>query len=143
MSNFDRLFDDLLARTLGFENLINEVQKRATLPSFPPYNLLVRGDSTNVFDNEYVLQLALAGYAPEDIEVSLARNVLTVESAGGSEESQKYFHKGIAKRAFKLSWPVADGVEVVSAKMNNGLLEVVLSAVALKPEVKKIPVIRD
>jgi molecular chaperone IbpA len=93
------------------------------------------------FDGDYVLQLALAGYSAEDIQVSLAKNVLTIESAGAAEDSQNYLHKGIAKRAFKVSFPVADGVVVKSAEMNNGLLEVTLSVELPKDEIKKIPVL--
>jgi len=120
---FDRMFDRLLAST---ENDI-------TVGSYPPYNL-IQDDEDN-----FRLEIALAGFKGEDISVSLADGVLTVEGkrTADVEEgvSKKYRHRGIAARAFKRSWTLAEHVEPGDVNYQHGIMTIPLKRII--PEDKK------
>ena len=89
--------------------------------SYPPYNV-VNGD-----DGRTVLEVALAGFTSEEIEVSTERHVLTVSATKSKEEKErKYQHRGISQRSFARNWQMADDVEVESVDFKDGLLSVVL-----------------
>jgi molecular chaperone IbpA len=89
--------------------------------SYPPYNV-VNGD-----DGRTLLEVALAGFASEDIEVETERNVLTVSARKApADKERKYQHKGISYRTFSRNWQMADDVEVKDVKFKDGLLTIVL-----------------
>ena len=104
---FDR-FDDL------FESLT-----RAEPASYPPYNVEKKGE------DEYRIVVAAAGMAEEDLELQVEKDVLTIGSAKRENAGDThYLHRGIAQRAFKLSFRLADYIEVQGASLKNGLLSV-------------------
>ncbi|WP_437880295.1 Hsp20 family protein [Pseudomonas sp. LRF_L74] len=124
---FDR-FNDL------FESALRNGESGS---SYPPYNVEKHGD------DQYRIVIAAAGFREEDLELQVERGVLTV--AGGKrerdEQSVTYLHQGIAQRGFKLSFRLADHIEVRNAGLANGLLSVDL--VRIVPEeakVKRIPI---
>ena len=89
--------------------------------SYPPYNV-VNGD-----DGRTVLEVALAGFTSEEIEVSTERHVLTVSATKSKEDKErKYQHRGISQRSFARNWQMGDDVEVESVNFKDGLLSVVL-----------------
>ena len=89
--------------------------------SYPPYNV-VNGD-----DGRTVLEVALAGFTSEEIEVSTERHVLTVAATKSKEDKErKYQHKGISKRSFARNWQMAEDVEVENVEFKDGLLTIVL-----------------
>ncbi|HSC82992.1 MAG TPA: Hsp20 family protein [Pseudomonas sp.] len=105
--------------------------------SYPPYNVEKHGD------DQYRIVVAAAGFQDEDLELQVERGVLTV--SGGrrerSAESVTYLHQGIAQRGFKLSFRLADHIEVKAASLNSGLLNIDL--VRIVPEeakAKRIPI---
>ncbi|MEK1905735.1 MAG: Hsp20 family protein [Pseudomonas sp.] len=105
--------------------------------SYPPYNVEKHGD------DQYRIVVAAAGFQDEDLELQVERGVLTV--SGGkrerSAESVTYLHQGIAQRGFKLSFRLADHIEVKAASLINGLLNIDL--VRIVPEeakAKRIPI---
>lgn len=116
---------------LGFDNLFNDVFSQSV--NYPPYDVVKA-------DNNIVLRMALAGFDKEDINISLENNYLVVE--GSKEDSipiGDYFHKGISTKSFKRRFAVANGVDVKEAKLEQGLLEILLE----RPEydqVKRIEV---
>ena len=94
-----------------------------SLPGYPPYNI------KKVDDNKYVIEMAVAGFAKTDIELTLDNGKLTI--TGNTKDSNDmdnanayYFYKGIAERAFTRSFTLADTVEIKNAEMVNGILKV-------------------
>jgi len=126
-------FAPLLRSSIGFENLNRLVDfTRGDGDSYPPYNIEKTGDGS------YRIQMALAGFTREEIEVTVQDNMLIIvgraqDSADG--EQREYLHRGIAKRAFERRFQLADTIKVTNAGYENGLLNVDL--VREIPEHKK------
>jgi len=109
MTNFQR---DLF---FGFDSLfdsINQPQQQA----YPPYNVVKVGDS------HFLIELAVAGFKSEDINLTLEKGVLTVSGAKGEEEEREYAHKGISTRSFSKNFTLSDTIKVVGADIIDGLL---------------------
>lgn len=129
------LYNSLLPRSgfIGFDRLFDELEKNLnSQPStYPPYNLV------KVNDDNFRIELAVAGFKDEDIDITLDNGTLTIKSVAESkaEEDVKYIHRGIAKRKFYREFTLADYVEVDSAEIQNGVL--VVSLVKNIPEEKK------
>ena len=100
--------------------------------SYPPYNV-VNGD-----DGRTVLEVALAGFTSEEIEVSTERHVLTVAATKSREDKErKYQHKGISQRSFARNWQMAEDVEIENVEFKDGLLTIVLSKELPEKQKKK------
>lgn len=141
MSNteLDRLFDELTRSFIGFDRWYPTLVTRPTIPSFPPYDV-IKGDD----NNHYAINVALAGYGPDDINIEEKDGTLVIE--GGSkpvseEDAKRYVHRGIAKRSFRLAWTLDDHMEVIGAKMENGMLSVgIVRNVPESAQPKRIPI---
>lgn len=131
---------DFYKTTVGFDRLFDEVERRfqnSVQTGYPPYNIV------KVTDNEYVIELAVAGFTEEDITVEIENSMLTIEAnvVDVEQPDTTYIHKGIAARSFKRQFQVADTVEVVDAEMKNGMLSIKLENIipeAMKPRQIKI-----
>jgi molecular chaperone IbpA len=99
-------------------------------PNFPPYNLIQESST------QYTLEIALAGYKKEDIEVSTEWNKLFVECKKSEDESE-YLHNGIAKRAFTRTWTLSDDVEIGDVTFENGLLTITLNRIIPEHQKRK------
>ena len=99
--------------------------------NYPPYNI-VRGS-----DGRTLLEIALAGFSKEDIEVSTEQNILTVKASTKEEEERTYSHKGIATRDFNRSWQLGDSIEVDGVEYKDGLLTVSLQKILPEHQQKK------
>ena len=101
-------------------------------PSFPPYNLLKR-------DGKYYMEMALAGYQEESLEVFEKEGTLHIRSTGkvewGNEPKVEYVHQGIAQRSFKRSWKMPEHWVVKSANLKDGILTILFDEII--PEEKK------
>lgn len=110
-------------QAVGFESLfdrIREAQEYAVkAPNYPPFNI------KRVDENRYVIELAVAGFGKQNLDIELTEDVLTVTGRIEAEESD-YVHKGIADRAFTRKFTLADTVEVKNAELINGMLKVYL-----------------
>jgi molecular chaperone IbpA len=112
----------LFRSSIGFDrfNDLFETALRSDAASYPPYNVEKHGD------DDYRIVVAAAGLQESDLDIQVERDVLTI--GGGrrekASESLQYLHQGIAQRAFKLSFRLADHIEVTGAKLQNGLLSV-------------------
>lgn len=124
-------FDDQLNRMIALQK---EVAKNAT--NYPPYNIRKTGD------NKFLIELAVAGFGKQDIEIELADNKLVITGAvrGDDETAADYLFKGIGMRAFTRVFAVEDKVEVQSAELVNGMLKILLEKFV--PEEKKPKKIR-
>lgn len=115
---------------IGFDRLVDRM--RATTPgqsNYPPYNIV------KVEDNHYELQLAIAGFTQDDLDVELKDGVLTVEGKKSDEDEKTYLHKGISARQFRRTFTLADTIVVNGADLADGILTVKLENVI--PEEKK------
>jgi len=111
---------------------------------YPPYNIEKLGPDA------YRIQLAVAGFAPDELTVTAEHNSLTVtgrkvapKDAEGTEEEGRYLHQGIANRAFERRFTLADVIKVTGASLENGLLSIDLVREvpeAMKPRVVPITV---
>lgn len=129
-SNFDRFFvgSDLVAKNLrkNAEWLANNVS------TYPPFNL------KKTEENKYVIEMAVAGFAKQDIEITLEDNKLVIKgsaSADNKDSGHEYLHLGLANRAFTRQFTLADNVEINDAEMINGMLKIWLEHII--PEEKK------
>lgn len=116
---FDR-FNDFFESALRVDNPV----------SYPPYNVEKHGE------DQYRIVVAAAGMRDADLDIQVERDVLTI--TGGRREAgeqPQYLHRGIAQRAFKLSFRLADYIEVEGAKLENGML--LVSLVRRVPEAAK------
>lgn len=104
------------------------------LPGYPPYNIV------KVDDNKYAIEMAVAGFGKQNIDIELANNTLTIKGALNLDQLDPanpvtYIYKGIADRSFTRKFSVADTVEVKNAELINGMLKVWLENII--PEDKK------
>ena len=128
-------FNQLTPYAVGFERQFNRlndyVKHQQQSTGFPPYNI------QKVEDFKYSIEMALAGFSKEDIEVEVADGVLTVRSVKETDnESDEWtLHRGISYRKFNRKFTLADDIVVNDAKLENGLLSIELEQIV--PEEKK------
>jgi len=125
-------FERALGITVGFDSmfdrLFGDIESNGNATGFPPYN--IRKDEEDL----YTIEMAVAGFAKDDLEAELKDGVLTVRSKPDQEEVE-YLHRGIAKRAFSRSFTLSDDVVIKGANLVNGMLTINLEKVV--PEEKK------
>ena len=123
-------------RVLGFETLVDRLERisNESQSGYPPYNIFKDG-------LKFKIEIALAGIDKKDFDIELCDGVLTIKHDGPKEDNsaEEALHKGIAKRAFKLKFTLAEDLEVLGAAIKNGLLTVNLERVV--PDHKKPRVI--
>ena len=131
-SLFDN-FNQLTPYAVGFDRVFDQLNRYAvnntTSMGFPPYNIRKDGDYT------YVIEMALAGFGKEDIEVEVAEGLLTVRSVKENDENDSNIYRGISYRKFNRKFTLADDVEVNDASLENGMLKINLERIV--PEEKK------
>jgi len=120
MNTAVRVYDPFNRFTVGFDNLFDVLDRAATQSKFPPY------DIEKLENDGRKITLAVAGFNPDDINVVVENNQLTISAETVDDDSKEYVHKGIATRNFRLSWQLEQHYEVVSATCDNGLLAVTL-----------------
>jgi molecular chaperone IbpA len=132
MNAFD--VSPLFRAAIGFDRmarLVETARAASEGPAYPPYNIEATGEDA------YVLTMAVAGFGPNDIELTVHENTLLVAGkAPQPAESGKVLYRGIAGRAFERRFVLADHIVVDGASLENGLLHVALKRVvpeALKP----------
>jgi molecular chaperone IbpA len=109
--------------TIGFDRLfdvLDEVQRTAE-ETYPPYNI-ERHD-----ENRFQISVALAGFSPDEVALTMEQNVLTLEGRKAEKEGKTFLHRGISTRSFKRQFTLADHVEVKDARFENGLLVIELA----------------
>lgn len=123
MTTYITTFDlpTLHRHAIGFDRLFNELNRTFANSksdgNYPPHNVIQLSDST------YQIELAVAGFAEDEIDVELKENLLTVRGVQDKDEDQPiYLHKGIATRNFTRTFPLGEHVEVRGATVKNGIL---------------------
>ena len=123
---FDSMFDE-------FDRMLDSVDRGHINTNYPPYNI------RKVEEDNYKIEMALAGFSKEDIEVEIKDRTLTVRNKTKekviNEESNRVIHKGISTRQFERSFTIAEDIKVTEVELVNGLLSISLEK--LIPEEKK------
>jgi len=129
-----RDFAPLFRTAIGFDRLarmMDTAAAAADAPSYPPYNIEKTGEDS------YRLTMAVAGFRPEEIDLTVKENTLVVAGRVSTEHQKgEVLYRGIASRAFERRFVLADHIVVEGADLQNGLLHVGLKRVvpeALKP----------
>src|SRR5438045_665742 len=104
---FDRLFDMLENNNLG------QAQE-----NYPPFDLL------RVDDNHYRIELAVAGFNRDELDITSQQNVLIISGRKKEQEGDNYIHRGIANRSFERRFALADHIKVTGADLKDGLLSI-------------------
>ena len=121
---FDSIFDE-------FDRMLESTERYST--NYPPYNI------KRVNDTDYRIEVALAGYSKDDIEVELKDSALTVRNKTKEqtidEKGNGVIHKGISTRQFERAFTISEDIKVKDAELKNGLLTIDLERII--PDQKK------
>jgi len=126
-------FSPLYRSVVGFDRLASLLETAATeaASGYPPYNIERTGD------NAYRIEIAVAGFKPEELNIEVKENLLTVQGRKAANDDQRRFlHRGLAERNFERRFQLADYVVVADATLADGLLAISLKRElpeALKP----------
>jgi HSP20 family molecular chaperone IbpA len=134
MTTVNRLFNNPFF--LGFEPLERLLERAAKSSGegYPPYNI------EEIPDGGIAITLAVAGFAKDDIAVTVEDRELVIKGRQNEAEGKTFLHRGIAARQFLRSFVLADGIEVKSAALENGLLRILLERPDIKPQVRVIEI---
>jgi molecular chaperone IbpA len=132
LSIFDN-FNQLTPYAVGFDRVFDQLQNYAVNNSqstgFPPYNIRKGGDYT------YTIEMALAGFSKDDIEIEVAEGLLAVRSVKENDENDSNIYRGISYRKFNRKFTLADDIVVNDASLENGMLRIDLERIV--PDAKK------
>ena len=121
---FDSIFDE-------FDRMLESTERYST--NYPPYNI------KRVNDTDYRIEVALAGYSKDDIEVELKDSALTVRNNSKEqtidEKGNGVIHKGISTRQFERAFTISEDIKIKDAELKNGLLTIDLERII--PDEKK------
>ena len=127
--NFNQLTPYAVGYDRVFDHLNSYVANNATSTGFPPYNISKGGDYT------YAIEMALAGFSKDDIEIEVAEGLLTVRSIKENDENNSNIYRGISYRKFNRKFTLADDIVVNDASLENGMLKIDLERIV--PEEKR------
>ncbi|MFM2045184.1 MAG: putative Heat shock proteinhsp20 family HspA [Pseudomonadota bacterium] len=116
-----------------FERTLDRIAKSAN-EGYPPYNIEQTGE------DGLRITLAVAGFTSEDLQVQMEDNQLVIRGKQTDDKSRIYLHRGIAARQFQRSFVLADGIEVIGANLDNGLLHIDLRRPIPEPKVRTIKI---
>lgn len=124
---------------IGYDEVFNRITKfhdevAKNIPNYPPYNI------KKTDENTYVIEMAVAGFGKQDIEINVAGDTLTIkgnahQDTDDEDKAHTFFYQGLAMRPFTRTFNLNDNVEVKGAEMINGILKVALEHII--PEHKK------
>ena len=125
----------LYPQFVGFDHLFNELERlvEGTTPqrntSFPPHNII------KIDDSKYVVEMAVAGFSQDEIDVELQDGTLVVKGEKRDQTEVEYLYRGIATRSFTKSIRLSESIEVRGAQFKDGILKIALENII--PEHKK------
>ena len=125
-------FPNISKQFIGFDSMLERFREAAEampkIPTYPPYNI------KKMDDEHYVIEMAVAGFGKQNLDIELKEDVLTISGSLDAEDKD-YLYQGIANRAFTRKFTLADTVVVKNAELVNGLLKIALERFI--PEEKK------
>jgi molecular chaperone IbpA len=127
---------------IGFDKVFKQLHDASSnltknAPNWPPYNI------KQVADDKYVIEMAVAGFAKQDIEITLSGNDLVIKGESKDAENEHFLWKGIANRAFQRTFTLNDKIEIKDAEIANGMLKVWLENIYNTQETIKKIAIKD
>ena len=127
------IWNDLRPFSVGFDDLFDHFSNQLEIKqtsSYPPYNI------NRIDDLNYQIEMALAGFSKNDIEIKYSDNQLTIKSIESEEKDEKEtLHRGISKRKFSRTFTLAEDMKVNGAELKDGMLLIELEKIV--PEEKK------
>ncbi|MBK8768862.1 MAG: Hsp20 family protein [Rhizobiales bacterium] len=126
---------------LGFEEVERLLDRAAKIPGdgYPPYNIERITSGSNGSAREALrITVAVAGFTAEDLEVTLEDRQLQIKGRQKEDEQKDYLHRGIAARQFARSFVLADGMEVGTVQLRNGLLTIEVHRIEPERLVRRI-----
>lgn len=132
-------FDNVMNKSfIGFDTFFSELDGffKENQTNYPPFNI------KKIDENKYLIELAVAGFSSQDLEITLDGNRLIVKGNMHSvkDEDKNFIHLGIANRMFTRTFKLSDNVTVMNAKLINGLLKIWLETLIKSNEIKKIQI---
>ena len=121
---------------LGFdhvERVLDRVAKTAN-DGYPPYNIEQSGE------NRLRIVIAVAGFRDDELQITLEDTQLVVRGRQSEEEGKVYLHRGIAARQFQRAFVLAEGIEILGAELDSGLLRIDMERPQPVPSVKRIQI---
>ena len=121
------VFHNINRYAIGFDHLMDHLvtlhsNNNLTTNEYPPYDIIKEGE------NNYKIELAVAGFKKDELSIQLKENTLTIKGETNSKNSNgDYLHKNIARRSFSKGFSLADNIEIGSASFEDGVLSVSLT----------------
>jgi len=127
------LMEKIHKNSIGLDNYLESFFDFPSQTNYPPYNLI------QINNHESRLEVALAGFKKEEVNVYTEHGKLYVEGKKKEkkEETDQYFHQGLAQRDFKRAWTLADDTEIREANLEDGLLTIELGKVVPEHHARK------
>jgi molecular chaperone IbpA len=124
-NTLDTFWKDYVPHAVGLDDVFHRLEAMSgNNVNYPPYNL-IKHDSSN-----FSIEVALAGFTRDEIEVSTEQNILKVASKSPKQDPERtYLHKGVSKRSFTRSWQLSEDVKVKNVKYEDGLLTIDLERI--------------
>ncbi|MBW8880196.1 MAG: Hsp20 family protein [Asticcacaulis sp.] len=123
-------FSPLYRSAVGFDRLaglLDSATRADATPGWPPYNIERIAAADGDEGDSYRIEIAVAGFRPDQLNIEVKENVLTVTGKKDSDDSNRTFlHRGLAERSFERRFQLADHIRVTEAELANGLLSVAL-----------------
>jgi len=131
MTIFDDIYGKSFPFAIGFDRTLSLLERASQVPSvnYPPYNIV------KVDDEIYRVEMAIAGFKKENVSITKEKEILTIEGKVEDKTETEFVHKGLASRAFKRSFTLAEEIVVEGATLEDGILVITLKRVI--PEEKK------
>ena len=118
---------------LGFDQLERTLDRLAkNAEGYPPYNI------ERIGEDGLRITLAVAGFTTDDLTIELVENQLSVRGRQTDDATRVFLHRGIAARQFQRAFMLADGIEVMGARLDNGLLSIELMRPHAEPRIRTI-----
>ncbi|MDG2060363.1 MAG: Hsp20 family protein [SAR86 cluster bacterium] len=122
VTTIETIWRDISPYAVGFDRSLNALSSLANSKSqtsnYPPYNI------RRVSDDQYTIELALAGFDEKDIDIELAEDTLTIKGEKKDDMSEGLVHQGLASRDFIKKFILSDDMIVKGAALSNGMLYV-------------------
>ena len=132
-TTFDSIWRDISPFAVGFDRTFDTLEllasSRAKETNYPPYNI------RKISEDQYAIELAVAGFEDKDIDIELVEETLTVKGNRPKEASDGLLHQGLAARDFVKKFVLSDDMEIKGAALSNGMLYIGLERII--PDEKK------
>ena len=117
--------------SIGFDRMFDNLMNVPTASTYPPYNIVKNED------DKFTLEIAVAGFSKDEIEIEFKESILKIESKSRPEgdDEKEYLYKGISNKRFNKSFTLSDDVVVNGADMKDGILKIDMERII--PEEKK------